>query len=434
MHPRENRPANGVIPARTRCVVRPEIGAVVCPALTALALALATAAAAAEDWTFGPGLEVKSKQADFRLAATGYGQLDFVSPQNWKVPEGSDAAPGDVDVRRLRFGLEGKWHRLTFEGQVDPLDEQLKDLWVDFRFARTLRLRVGNQKLPMSAERLASARRTDFVQRSLLASNLAAGRDLGVVVHGEIGPRVEYQAGVFAGDDRRAVDRAETTAVARVVLTPAVGLQVGASFSEGEVKAQPELPGGDPRPRGLNGKASSDFEFFGQKFVDGRRRRLGIDLSYIRGPAALKGEILDVREERLGRGGNLEDLPAVRERGWAVSLTCLLTGEAKRKGVKPRKPLFRGPGAIELGVRYDDLHFDDEGPDTGFAGVGSRSRNLRPAGERALTGAISWWPASSVRFMANVAVERFEDPLLAPEPGRSANYVTLLARFQLELP
>jgi hypothetical protein len=36
--------------------------------------------------------------------------------------------------------------------------------------------------------------------------------------------------------------------------------------------------------------------------------------------------------------------------------------------------------------------------------------------------------------MASVVVERFEDPLLAPEPGRSCNYVTLLARFQLELP
>jgi phosphate-selective porin len=115
-------------------------------------------------------------------------------------------------------------------------------------------------------------------------------------------------------------------------------------------------------------------------------------------------------------------------------LTCLLTGEAKKKAVEPRKPLFRGPGAIELGVRYDDLHFDDEGPDSGFSGVGSRSRNLRPAAERALTGGLSWWPVSSLRFMASVVVERFEDPLLAPEPGRSSNYVTLLARFQLELP
>jgi len=31
-------------------------------------------------------------------------------------------------------------------------------------------------------------------------------------------------------------------------------------------------------------------------------------------------------------------------------------------------------------------------------------------------------------------VERFLDPLLAPEPGRQNNYVSLLVRLQLELP
>jgi phosphate-selective porin len=398
--------------------------------------ALWTAWAGAEDLKVGPGLKLENKPSDWSVALTGYGQLDLVSSRNWEAPEGSDVADGEVDVRRLRLGLEMKWNRLSFEGQVDLRDdvERLKDLWLDFRFAKALRLRVGNQKLPVSAEWLIGSRRTDFVERSLLASNLAPGRDLGALVHGEIGRRAEYRAGVFAGDDREGVDRAGTTVVARIILTPARSLDVGASFSEGQVKAEAEPPGADPRPRGLNGRAASGFEFFGRKFVEGRRRRLGADVSVARGPASFKAEILDVREERLGRGGNLEDLPAVRARGWAVSLTCLLTGEAKKKAVEPRKPLFRGPGAIELGVRYDDLHFDDEGPDSGFSGVGSRSRNLRPAAERALTGGLSWWPVSSLRFMASVVVERFEDPLLAPEPGRSSNYVTLLARFQLELP
>ena len=36
-----------------------------------------------------------------------------------------------------------------------------------------------------------------------------------------------------------------------------------------------------------------------------------------------------------------------------------------------------------------------------------------------------------VRFMGNVLVERYLDPLLAPEPGRRGNYVTLLARAQV---
>jgi hypothetical protein len=39
-----------------------------------------------------------------------------------------------------------------------------------------------------------------------------------------------------------------------------------------------------------------------------------------------------------------------------------------------------------------------------------------------------------VRFYGNVVVERYEDALLAPVPGRKGNYVTLLARLQLSVP
>ena len=36
--------------------------------------------------------------------------------------------------------------------------------------------------------------------------------------------------------------------------------------------------------------------------------------------------------------------------------------------------------------------------------------------------------------MGNLVVERYGEPLLAPEPGRQGNYVTLLGRVQLHLP
>jgi phosphate-selective porin len=117
-----------------------------------------------------------------------------------------------------------------------------------------------------------------------------------------------------------------------------------------------------------------------------------------------------------------------------VQATWLLTGDKKKQTIKPRRPLFHGPGAIEIGARYEELRFDDTGPDTGFAGVGNRSRNIRPAADTAFTGGLSWWPIQWVRLMGNVVIERFEDPLLAPEPGRTGDYVTLMWRVQLELP
>ena len=79
-------------------------------------------------------------------------------------------------------------------------------------------------------------------------------------------------------------------------------------------------------------------------------------------------------------------------------------------------------------------HFDDEGPETGFAGSGNRARNIRPAGDDAVTAGLSWWPVDGVRVMGNVVWEQFQDPLLAPEADRRGRYVTVLGRLQLQLP
>jgi phosphate-selective porin len=168
--------------------------------------------------------------------------------------------------------------------------------------------------------------------------------------------------------------------------------------------------------------------------VEGSRRWIGGDVAFLHGPVGIKGEYLEQREERRGQGANFEDLPAVKGRGWAASATWLVTGEKKRRSVKPERPLFHGPGAVELGVRYDEIRFDDVGPDEGFAGVGNRSRNIRPGTERCWTGGVSWWPRAILRVEGNLVHEWFEDALLAPEPGREGNYLTVLVRFQIELP
>ena len=320
----------------------------------------------------------------------------------------------------------------NFEEDIDV--QRLRDAWLDFRFDKGFRLRAGHQKVPVSAEWLTSARRLDFIQRSLPVRLLAPNRDWGGLLHGELGNKAEYMVGLFAGDEWRSFRSAGMTGAARLVLSPLDGLEVGGSFAQGDVKAESEDLVIDPSPKGMEGEADSAFEFFGRKFVDGRRRWIGGDLALLKGPIGLKAEYLQQTEERKGQGPNFEDLPTVKGSGWAASFTWLVTGEKKRRTIKPDKPVFHGLGAIELGVRYDEVRFDDEGPDTGFAGAGNRSRNIRPAGDRAWTGGLSWWPRSWLRIEGNVVVESFEDPLLTPEPGREDDYVSLLVRFQLELP
>jgi hypothetical protein len=76
---------------------------------------------------------------------------------------------------------------------------------------------------------------------------------------------------------------------------------------------------------------------------------------------------------------------------------------------------------------------NDDGPDRGSKG--GEPRPQHPArGRKDLDGRVSWWPVEFVRMYGNAVVERYDDPLLAPVPGKKGNYVTLLARLQLSVP
>ena len=71
---------------------------------------------------------------------------------------------------------------------------------------------------------------------------------------------------------------------------------------------------------------------------------------------------------------------------------------------------------------------------TGFESAGSRAANIRPAGIRTFTGGLSWWPNRFLRLQGNALLERYDDPLRAPEPGNSGDYVSVLGRIQVHLP
>ena len=390
-----------------------------------------------EGWKVEP-FSITNDAAGIRIVLAGYAQAEFHSFRDWQVGDGTDDTlrADEFEWRRLRIGLEGQWRRLMFEVDVDPaFDEgdELKDAWLGLRVARELQVSGGHIKLPVSPEWLSSAAKTDFVERSAVVDALAPGRDWGGVLRGEIGRVLEYSAGVFEGDARTSPTRAGTTAAARLVLKPSGWLGLGGSFSQGDVVGDPVGPGIDPSPKGLRGTSGSGYRFFPGVYVDGRRLRWGIDARIQGGPVSVWGEFLEARDERKGQGPTFEDLPDVYGRGWSATATWLVTGERKTRTIRPGRGLFAGPGAIELAVRYEELWFDDVG-NQGFEAFGSRAGNIRPAGIRAFTGGLSYWPTRFLRFQGNVLVERYDDARKAPEPGKSGDYVSLFGRIQVHLP
>jgi hypothetical protein len=111
----------------------------------------------------------------------------------------------------------------------------------------------------------------------------------------------------------------------------------------------------------------------------------------------------------------------------------LVTGEKKRRTIRPRRDFPGGPGALELALRCEGLRYDDA-KNAGPEGVGKRVDDLRPSADLALVAGASWWPRRWMRLMTNVVIERFEDPNRAPEAGRRGNYVSVLTRLQVVLP
>jgi phosphate-selective porin len=294
---------------------------------------------------------------------------------------------------------------------------------------------MGHFKLPVSPEMLTSGANTDFVERSMLAKELAPGRDFGVMLHGRPCSWLELQGGVFLGDDSSEVRRSKTTGVARVALNPYRRFELGAAFSQGRVEEKQEQ-------KGFRGMSPTGFRFFERLPVEGWRRRADLSLAYSRRSLALNAELLMGWEQRRGQGvtcedtyppTDCEDLPVVAGRGWAVSATWLVTGERKRRRIRPKRSFPDGAGAVEIGVRFEELRIDDtlnEGPPE----TAERAKNVRPSSDRIVTCGVSWWPERRVRIMADVLIERFEDPYRAPEAERRGPYLSFLTRIQLRLP
>jgi phosphate-selective porin OprO and OprP len=407
--------------------------------ISALFCVLAALPAAAEDqgpgWQTGPGFRLS--RPGFELRLTGYLQGDFRSFHDYENANGDlPALASDSELRRFRLGFSSEWKRLGADFSYDLHDdtEHLKDCYLSLKISKGLHIWGGNMKVPVSPEWLTSAAKTDFIERSMIVDALAPGRDWGAELNGEPIKHLSYIVGVYAGDDRTAQARADTTFAGRLEATLAKGLDVGASYSQGQVHADaPDVA--DPLARGVPIHVPSGFRVYERHFVDGTRRRLGADLQFRHQSFALRGEVLQMSTERNGQGSVFDDLPSEVQRGWTASATWLVTGERKVRTIKPDHPIHHhGIGAVELGVRYDSIDVDDDGPDSGFEGAGSRARNIRPVGANTFTGGLSWWPVEFIRFMGNVVVERFDDPLLAPVPGKQGNYVTLLGRLQVSVP
>ena len=372
-----------------------------------------------------PETENPRSDRTFNLRPRAYVQLDWRGYPDWDVSPGTGRLEYNrFEARRFRAGIDGSWRAVAFEVTVDPQDSDgtfFKDTYAQLRMSRTFRLHAGQFKVPGGREYQTSARNLDFIERSALASSLGAGRDIGVMLSGEIGADVDYQAGLFAGDGNGRAARSGLTSAGRVIWSPGNGLQLGGSLGVGRTSSKDEDPA-----NGLEGRTASGYRFFERVYVQGRRDRLGADARWDKGPWRVTVEMLRVRDERAEQGVEFEDLPAVVARGWSLAVRREFGRRTGQARVRARE--------WDLGLRLDGLVFDDEGPQTGNDSVRPRAGDVRRKSAQTLTGSISWRPLRWARIITDVALEQYKEARSAPEAGRRGPYWTAGTRLQVEWP
>ena len=418
------------------------------PFVVAILAMLAAVPAAAQDkrgfvWDDRPTIVFGE---DFNIEIKGRVQLD------WR---GFDPEVGEetFDVRTVRVGLKGElsshfdWEIEREIDRVSDLDDLTerwqfgawKDVFLNWTTFEEFSVKGGRFKMPFGLEQTTSVSNLDFAFRTLGSSTIAPARDRGVMAYGELlGGAFLYEAGLFDDDgdnsdlqepqfveEGRDPEGEGPSAAVRLVAELFRGLPVhdrlkGAEFGIAYTNAAV--------PEGLNSLKGEDpwgFDFFEPVYVKGRRQRVGVQFDWSPGPTGFKSEWMQSREQRKGQSNRNEDLSDFVGTAWYASATWLLTGEDKDSDVTPNRRI----GAIEIGVRYDELTFESAGK-SGPDFTNPRSEHLTPNTHSTLTFGVNWLANRWVKIVENGLHQSFEDVTRAPIAG-TADYWSGVARLQV---
>jgi phosphate-selective porin OprO/OprP len=360
-----------------------------------------------------------------------------------------EVEPDTFDFRRARVALEGRFYddlEYEVDAELRDIERPWRDVFLNYRRFEAMEIRGGKFKVPFSLDQLTSTFSNAFISRSLIGSQLAPGREQGVMAHGQVARnRIRYRAGWFKGDGDTArfsedlpenefVDEApiDSSLAGRIETTPwrrssglARHLQFGGNVTFGRIDEGGLF--------GLRGRTVGGFEFFRPVYVQGRRNRYGVDGRWTPGPLSVQAEYSRVVDQRNGQGLADVDLPDVIAEGWYLAGPWLLTGENRSGDVEPRRPLFQGgAGAIEVVARIEELRFSSAGTGGEPPFDNPRAANILPNRDRAVTLGVNWYVNKFGRVAWNAVRESIQDPVRSPLPDRT-HWWTGILRLQFVL-
>jgi phosphate-selective porin len=290
-----------------------------------------------------------------------------------------------VLFKRVEFQIERE-----FSG-VEPW----RDVFADVRLHRALRIRAGHFKVPFSMERTTNVFDLDFIARAGSVTDISPGRETGIMLHGR-GPRrfFEYEFGVFRLAEppfqplvEGGTDGAMLTA-ARATFTPGPA-SIGIAFTESRLPESLHTVSGHFDDDGL--LSSEDF------YVNGRRRRLGVEGRWTAGRLSIKGELLRQADSREGESVSDGDLSDLIVGGGYVSGVWRIVGSSQRS-----------KRAVDVAVRFERLGFSSA-DQSDAPSLGPRADHIAPLRQDAWTFGGTWLVNRWVKVQVNAIRESFVD-------------------------
>jgi hypothetical protein len=229
--------------------------------------------------------------------------------------------------RTFEFQLEGELQR----------SEPWRDVFVNYRGCAARRSRPDDSRFPFGLEETTGAGNLEFIYRSIVSTRLAPGRDSGTMLHGRMAGAESATKSDFRARRRQCASEARQPGVRRSddcrphhvepfrrSKSTLADLQVGVAYTRSSFRK------GSPRC----GAQPAGVSFFDSDlWVEGSRRRSGLQLRWRPGPFSVASEYIRVSDDRLGQSREATNLPPFLARGWYLSGTWVVAGAARAASV-----------------------------------------------------------------------------------------------------
>lgn len=321
--------------------------------------------------------------------------FDYVS-QDVDRAAGTDFSGSESRLRTARLGVQGAYtDQWAYVAEVSIGDGEAtwEDLALTYSPSDHTAIKIGNYK-SLSLENLTSSRYITFMERGPFNDLIGAGRVM--TLSARTGGDNWSVTGGVHGDsinDASVAGDEQTGAFVRGHFAPVVSDDINIHL------------GAWARTRDRRDDSAFRYRVrnntnYGDRYTDAGSSPLGagdkdttwgLEAAGVWRSVSLQGEWAQVNADLTG-GGEAD------ARGYYVMASFFPTGEQRNYDaaggkfgrVKIRRPVTQGgPGAVELGMRYDNVDL------TGFAGVATAGQYS------AVTVGATWYPFPYVRFMAN---------------------------------